>query len=329
MLSHGSPGFDLSKHEKEKSLIFIDSLEEYFGKRPGLSFKMNLANHAKKIGKNGLSVLGDLGAYPYKSKWKELVDYELSLPRKYDLPMKEFCLYHKKDFESFSDEQKQKLIAHHGKAINILGEEKALASVFFEQPLNFVHNIKRGRHIVLFYEEAEYAKLISFQFIKSGLEHKKVCCYISEDDLEVVKKEMTDNGIDVNKFIMNGLLYCYEVSSLTDYHQRDLHTDESGLEDTLNFTKLAQTERLVLRYPYNINPRDQIKSILEWEHKYRLKYLKNGTTTLLCAYPVDNIIPIISNSIGTYAKWMNHLLTMYEGVIFARKFLKGVAFNLN
>lgn len=177
----------------------------------------------------------------------------------------------------FSDEQKQKLIEHHGKAINILREERAPASVFFEQPLNFVHNIKGGRHIVLFYEEAEYTKLISFQFIKSDLEHKKVCCYISEDNLEVVKKEMTDIGIDVDKFIMDGLLYCYEVSSLTD-HRRDLHADENRLEDTLNFTKLAQTE--------------------SWFYS-RLKYLKNGTTTLLCAYPVDNIIPIISNSTGT------------------------------
>ena len=42
--------------------------------------KMNLVNHAKKIGKNGLSVLGDVGAYTHKSLYKELVDYELSLP---------------------------------------------------------------------------------------------------------------------------------------------------------------------------------------------------------------------------------------------------------
>ena len=31
-----------------------------------------------------------------------------------------FCLYHQKDFDRFSDEQKEKLIEHHGKAIKIL-----------------------------------------------------------------------------------------------------------------------------------------------------------------------------------------------------------------
>jgi hypothetical protein len=72
------------------------------------------------MGKSGLSVLADMGAYPHKSKYNELVDYELSLPTKFDVPMKGFCLYHQKDFDKFSEEQKQKLINHHGKALQIL-----------------------------------------------------------------------------------------------------------------------------------------------------------------------------------------------------------------
>jgi hypothetical protein len=72
------------------------------------------------MGKSGLSVLADLGAYHHKSMHKDLVDYELSLPTKYDTQMKGFCLYHQKDFDKFSDEQKQKLIEHHGKAIKIM-----------------------------------------------------------------------------------------------------------------------------------------------------------------------------------------------------------------
>src|SRR5215813_5585591 len=80
------PDLDVFKHEKEKSLIIIDSLEEYFGKPlNGMPFKKNLANHAKKIGKNGLSILGDIGAYPYKSKSEDLVGYESSLPAKLKL----------------------------------------------------------------------------------------------------------------------------------------------------------------------------------------------------------------------------------------------------
>ena len=61
-----------------------------------------------------------MGAYSHRSKYKELVDYELSLPAKYDVPMKGFCLYHQRDFDRLSEEQRQKLVEHHGKAIKVI-----------------------------------------------------------------------------------------------------------------------------------------------------------------------------------------------------------------
>lgn len=112
-------GVNVSKYEKEKGLVIIDSLKEYFGAKPDILFKRNLVNYAKQTGKNGLSIIGDVGAYTHKSKHNELVDYELSLPTKFDVDMKAFCLYHQKDFNKFSDKQKQELIGHHGKALEI------------------------------------------------------------------------------------------------------------------------------------------------------------------------------------------------------------------
>jgi MEDS: MEthanogen/methylotroph, DcmR Sensory domain len=115
-------GVDVSKYEKEKVLVIIDSLKVYFDQQqqqPNIRFIKSLAKYAKQMGKNCLSVLGDLGAYRHKSKFIDLMDYELSLPSKYDLDLKGFCLYHQKDFDKFSDEQKQKLIEHHGNTLEI------------------------------------------------------------------------------------------------------------------------------------------------------------------------------------------------------------------
>jgi len=112
-------GIDVSKYEKEKGLVIIDSLQEYFGSQPDMLFKRNLVNYAKQTGKNGISIIGDIGAYTHKSKHNDLVDYELSLPTEFDVDMKGFCLYHQKDFNKFSDKQKQELIKHHSKALKI------------------------------------------------------------------------------------------------------------------------------------------------------------------------------------------------------------------
>jgi hypothetical protein len=110
---------NVSKYEKEKELVIIDSLQEYFGLQPDMLFKRNLVSYAKQNGKRGLSIIGDIGAYTHKSKYNDLVDYELSLPIKFDVDMKGFRLYHQKDFNKFSDKQKQELIKHHGKSLKI------------------------------------------------------------------------------------------------------------------------------------------------------------------------------------------------------------------
>ncbi len=122
-LSEGHDAIDVSKFEEEETLFITDALKKYFqeieGEETDWSFRRRMVKQAKKRGKNGFSVLGDLGAFQYKGKIKELVDYELSLPTKFDIDLKGFCLYNEKDFERFAEEQKQKLIEHHGMAIKI------------------------------------------------------------------------------------------------------------------------------------------------------------------------------------------------------------------
>ena len=112
-------GIDVSKYENENELVIIDSLQEYFNAQSDMFFKRKLVNYAKQNGKKGLSVIGDIGAYTHESKHNDLVDDELALPTKFDFDMKGFCLYHQKDFNEFSDDQKQELIKHHGKALEI------------------------------------------------------------------------------------------------------------------------------------------------------------------------------------------------------------------
>jgi len=210
-------------------------------------------------------------------------------------------------------------------------------SSFFEQPLSFVNKVEQGKHIVLFYEELEYAKMISFQFIKDGLVHQKDCSYLSEEEVGLVKTEMSDIGISVNKFTSNNQLHIYQVTSLTHnprereleegVNTKDKQTAADNTTILKNPSKIRKSDRIVLRCVYNVNTEEQIKSNLKWEYDYRFKNLKHTGTTLVCTYPVNDIIPTISDS-GPYGKWMNTLLELYDGAIFARKFWKGVAFNL-
>ena len=121
-LSDDSANIDVTKHEKEQSLLILDSLKGYFGLQEGLiPFLIQTADFAKKSGKS-LSVLSDMGSFFYYDKKDDLLQYEMALPSRYEkMNLKRFCAYHLRDFDvRFSDKERQDLIKHHGKTLMLL-----------------------------------------------------------------------------------------------------------------------------------------------------------------------------------------------------------------
>jgi hypothetical protein len=115
---------DVRKYEKQGSLIIIDSVKAYFGSDTDLmSFLARLVKRAQSSGKNGISVIADLASFYYYDRIDKLIEYEMSLPTKYDdeMKLKGFCLYHQEDFDKrLSKEQRQKLLEHHGKNLMVV-----------------------------------------------------------------------------------------------------------------------------------------------------------------------------------------------------------------
>jgi len=122
---------DVRKYEKEGSLMIVDSVKGYFGSDSNyegedrlMSFFKQLVKKAESLGKNGVSVIADLGSFYHlqsNNATEKLFEHELSLPSKYEgMKFKGFCAYHKADFERrFTEEQKQMLLDHHSKALMI------------------------------------------------------------------------------------------------------------------------------------------------------------------------------------------------------------------
>jgi hypothetical protein len=127
----GNSVIDVGKYEKEGSLIIMDSVKGYFGSDNNnynntdlTEFVKQLVKKAESTGKNGVSVFADLGSfyhYHHSKTADKLVEYELSLPSNFDgMKLKAFCIYHKEDIDKrFTEEQRQKLWDHHGKALMI------------------------------------------------------------------------------------------------------------------------------------------------------------------------------------------------------------------
>jgi hypothetical protein len=122
-LSEGHVPIDIEKWERaEKSLIIVDSSKKYIGNvspDSDYDYSKHLVEYAKGIGKSGVSIIADKGTFPFKHRLDDLVNFELSLPSKYDIDLKRICVYHQKDFSRVSEEQRQKLLSHHVIAVKI------------------------------------------------------------------------------------------------------------------------------------------------------------------------------------------------------------------
>jgi hypothetical protein len=123
----GHMSIDVQKYETNpKSLIIADSYERYFDKTGRalqkelvLKEDQRLEGLAKELNKKGVSILGDMGVFLFKNLVQNLVDYELAFSKQPDTKLKNVCLYHQKDFDRLSVNQKEEIVGDHKIAIRI------------------------------------------------------------------------------------------------------------------------------------------------------------------------------------------------------------------
>ena len=156
----------------------------------------------------------------------------------------------------------------------------------FETPINFVRKLRGNKHIVMFYEEPEYARAIAFEFIKSGLTNNQPCAYISNEDQNILMNDMRGSSIDPERV---------HIQQLGDQIPEVLSERLTQMKSGPWAIKEDRPDRVVLM-----------------------------DSTIICTYPVSDILTTIKSS--DYGAWMNELLLIHNGAIYARQFYKGVAF---
>jgi hypothetical protein len=119
IMSEDGLGISVRRYEKEQSLLIMDSLKAYFGLKSGLiPFLNQTVEYAKKSGKDGVTVIGDMGSFFYSQNANSnLLQYEITLPEAFeDMNLKGFCFYHRRDFNGrLTEQEKKTLLDHHGK----------------------------------------------------------------------------------------------------------------------------------------------------------------------------------------------------------------------
>ncbi len=112
---------DVERYLNEGTLFIVDAQHGYQDADiNGMwKFAMSLLSRAKREGRQGITWFGDAGSFFSFEKIEELMQYELSLPQKYEDSIKTVCSYHIRDFEKLTETQQQTLFDHHFKSLLI------------------------------------------------------------------------------------------------------------------------------------------------------------------------------------------------------------------
>ena len=71
-----------------------------------------LAIRAQKDSKSGIFSLADMGSFFLFGREKEMVNYDIYIPKTVDIKVKAFCCYHKNDFSIRLTKDQQKLLTN-------------------------------------------------------------------------------------------------------------------------------------------------------------------------------------------------------------------------
>jgi hypothetical protein len=156
-----------------------------------------------------------------------------------------------------------------------------------------------------------------------------------EDDesVEFIKRDMNDNEIDVSHFISKGLLYIGTSPIEPRVKSNNSELFGSMLPSTFyNVRKSSSSSpsiqyRLVLDVKPELDPmKYKLAYLLELEEFYHSMF-HSLLGSSICSYPVRNIEQTLTDY-SEYGKLTTLRLNSHTGVIFARKFGKGLALAL-
>jgi hypothetical protein len=189
-------------------------------------------------------------------------------------------------------------------------------------PLKFVDTLGDQKHIVLFYEKLEAARIIEYRYLRNGLLKGQDGIHIIPDDIDIssIQNEMIKSGIDFEDFKKKGLLHIRQVSA-RDYRENPVKGFDSIVKEIVAELKSPSRFRMIARAIPDVSTEEHITDELEVECAYHSTFHNFGGS-LLCSYQVEQIEP------KRRGKWIEDILQNHHSAIFVTKPGQGIAFNM-
>lgn len=186
-------------------------------------------------------------------------------------------------------------------------------------PLKFVDSLDTKKHIVLFYDNLEYAQRIEFQFLKKGVERGERCIYAMSDDPKLIKEKMASYGIPVEEYLAKNLLRIYQLNDPFDHHEGPLKGAKKNAE--MIMANLNSPFRIVANLFPDEKTDEAISAHLAIEQNFQSTF-NTFQGSVICPYNIRNVKE------DRRKDWFDGLFDSHHIAIYAPKSGPGGVFEL-
>ena len=187
------------------------------------------------------------------------------------------------------------------------------------EPFQYIDSLEGRKHIILVYDDQMEGKMIQFRFLRNGLRLGESCFYLTHQEPQVVEREMTKSGmIDAAQWVKKGLLHIYSIPDISQEKEGMLE----GCEKVLKMIqKFKPPYRIVGRAIADVSTEMSMEVEYVLEKVFHSKF-ERIDGSFLCHYDWSQIG-------GNRLRWVEKLSRTHHAIIFATRFRRGMAFNLD
>ena len=186
------------------------------------------------------------------------------------------------------------------------------------RPIKFLDRMERNNHIVLLYDNEEYADLVISRYLLNGLQKGESCIFFTADKPEIIEERLTAEGIDVDSYKQR--------NSLRIFRTERSDADKFDALGTLKHIREEATKgmkppyRFVGRTIMDTGSKEGMKLGLVVE-KTGHEHFEEFDNSQLCYYDISGIEQSKRN------EWISELLKNHHHVIYASEPDRAVAFE--
>lgn len=186
------------------------------------------------------------------------------------------------------------------------------------RPIKFLDRMERNNHIVLLYDNEEYADLVISRYLLNGLQKGESCIFFTADKPEIIEERLSAEGIDVDSY--------KQTNSLRIFRIERSDADKFDALGTLKHIREEATKgmkppyRFVGRTIMDTGSKEGMKLGLVVE-KTGHEHFEEFDNSQLCYYDISGIEQ------SKRDEWIRGLLKNHHHVIYASEPDKAVAFE--